>query len=79
VKSPACWCPGSSKVPGRTIAQDLTGVARQALENPEAFKEEVEQQMDQLDDMRKSLKKGGPEKVLEGCWVARVPTRHASC
>jgi AsmA protein len=50
-----------------TFAPDLESVARRALEDPEAFKEEVEQQIDQLDDARKSLKKGSsPEKMLEG-------------
>jgi AsmA protein len=45
-----------------TIAPDLSGVARQALENPEALKEQVEQ----LGDVGKAIKKGGAEKVLEG-------------
>jgi AsmA protein len=50
-----------------TFTPDLESVARRALEDPEAFKEEVEQQIDQLDDARKSLKKGSsPEKMLEG-------------
>jgi AsmA protein len=53
-----------------TFTPDLTSVARRALEDPEAFKEEVEQQVDQLGDaaadVRKALKKGDPEKVLEG-------------
>ena len=49
-----------------TFAPDLESVARRALEDPEAFKEEVEQQIDQLDEARKSLKKGSPEKMLEG-------------
>ncbi|HEX2478279.1 MAG TPA: AsmA family protein [Geminicoccaceae bacterium] len=53
-----------------TFTPDLESVARRALEDPEAFKEEVEQQIDQLgdtaDDVRKALKEGGPEKVLEG-------------
>jgi AsmA protein len=49
-----------------TFTPDLTAVARRALEDPEAFKEEVEQQIDQLGDAAKAIKKGGPEKMLEG-------------
>jgi AsmA protein len=50
-----------------TFTPDLTSVARRALEDPEAFKEEVEQQVDQLGDAAKAIKKGGsPEKMLEG-------------
>jgi AsmA protein len=45
-----------------TIAPDLSAVARQALENPEALKQQVEQ----LGDVGKAIKKGGAEKVLEG-------------
>jgi AsmA protein len=45
-----------------TIAPDLSGVARQALENPEALKQQVEQ----LGDVGKAIKKGGAEKMLEG-------------
>jgi AsmA protein len=49
---------------------DVSSVARRALEDPEAFKEEVEQQVDQLgdaaDDVRDAIKKGDPEKALEG-------------
>jgi AsmA protein len=49
------------------ITPDLTGVAQRALENPEAFKEEVEQQIDQLGEAGKAIKKGGdPQKMLEG-------------
>jgi AsmA protein len=49
-----------------TIAPDLTGVAQRALEDPEAFKEEVEQQIEQLGEAGKALKKGSPQKMLEG-------------
>jgi AsmA protein len=45
-----------------SIAPDLSGVAQRVLENPEALKEQVEQ----LGDMGKAIKKGGAEKVLEG-------------
>jgi AsmA protein len=49
------------------ITPDLTGVAQRALENPEAFKEEVEQQIEQLGEAGKAIKKGGdPQKMLEG-------------
>jgi hypothetical protein len=49
------------------ITPDLTGVAQRALEDPEAFKEEVEQQIDQLGEAGKAIKKGGdPQKMLEG-------------
>ena len=48
------------------ITPDLTGVAQRALEDPEAFKEEVEQQIDQLGEAGKALKKGDPQKMLEG-------------
>jgi len=53
-----------------TFTPDVSSVARRALEDPEAFKEEVEQQVDQLgdaaDDVRDAIKKGDPEKALEG-------------
>ena len=53
-----------------TYTPDLSGVARRALENPEAFKKEVEQQIEQMgeagDDVRDALKKGDTKKVLEG-------------
>jgi AsmA protein len=53
-----------------TFTPDLTAVARRALEDPAAFKEEVEQQVDQLgdaaSDVRKAIKKGDPQKALEG-------------
>ena len=49
------------------ITPDLTGViAQRALEDPEAFKEEVEQQIDQLGEAGKAIKKGDPQKMLEG-------------
>jgi AsmA protein len=49
------------------ITPDLTGVAQRALENPEAFKEEVEQQIEQLGEAGKAIKKGGDsQKMLEG-------------
>jgi AsmA protein len=49
------------------ITPDLTGVAQRALENPEAFKEEIEQQIEQLGEAGKAIKKGGdPQKMLEG-------------
>ncbi len=49
------------------ITPDLTGVAQRALENPEAFKQEVEQQIEQLGEAGKAIKKGGdPQKMLEG-------------
>jgi AsmA protein len=50
-----------------TITPDLTGVAQRALQDPEAFKEEVEQQIEQLGEAGKAIKKGGdPQKMLEG-------------
>jgi AsmA protein len=53
-----------------TYTPDLSGVAQRALENPEAFKKEVEQQIEQMgdagDDVRDALKKGDTKKVLEG-------------
>ena len=50
-----------------TITPDLTGVAQRALEDPEGFKEEVEQQIEQLGEAGKAIKKGGdPQKMLEG-------------
>jgi AsmA protein len=53
-----------------TFTPDVSSVARRALEDPEAFKEEVEQQVDQLgdsaDDVRDAIKKGDAEKALEG-------------
>jgi AsmA protein len=53
-----------------TFTPDLSSVARRALEDPEAFKEEVEQQIDQLggaaEGVRDAIKKGDAEKVLEG-------------
>ena len=53
-----------------TFVPDVSGVARRALEDPEAFREEVEQQIDQLDDVaddaRDAIKEGGAEKALEG-------------
>ena len=48
------------------ITPDLTGVAQRALEDPEAFKEEVEQQIEQLGEAGKAIKKGDPQKMLEG-------------
>ena len=53
-----------------TFAPDLESVARRALEDPEALREEVEQQIDQLggaaEGVRDAIKKGDAEKVLEG-------------
>ena len=53
-----------------TFTPDLSAVARRALEDPEAFKEEVEQQIDQLggvaEGVRDAIRKGDAEKVLEG-------------
>jgi AsmA protein len=50
-----------------TITPDLTGVAQRALQDPEAFKEEVDQQIEQLGEAGKAIKKGGdPQKMLEG-------------
>lgn len=53
-----------------SFTPDLSDVARRALEDPEALREEVEQQIDQLgdvgDDARKAIKKGDPAKALEG-------------
>jgi AsmA protein len=53
-----------------TFVPDLSGVAQRALEDPEALREEVEQQTDQLgaaaDDVRDAIKEGDAEKVLEG-------------
>jgi AsmA protein len=49
------------------ITPDLTGVAQRALQDPEAFKEEVEQQIEQLGEASKAIKKSGdPQKMLEG-------------
>jgi AsmA protein len=45
-----------------TFTPDLSGLAQQALENPEALKEQIEG----LGDVGKSLKKGDPSKALEG-------------
>ena len=53
-----------------TFTPDLSSVARRALEDPEAFKEEVEQQIDQLggaaEGVRDAIRKGDAEKALEG-------------
>jgi AsmA protein len=49
-----------------TFTPDVSSVARQALENPEALKEQVEQVGDAASDARKALKKGDAEKLLEG-------------
>jgi AsmA protein len=53
-----------------TFVPDLSGVAQRALEDPEALREEVEQQIDQLggaaDDVRDAIKEGDAEKALEG-------------
>jgi AsmA protein len=53
-----------------TFTPDVSAVARRALEDPEALKEDVEQQIDQLgdaaDDVRDAIKKGDAEKALEG-------------
>jgi AsmA protein len=53
-----------------TFTPDVSAVARRALEDPEAFKREVEQQVDQLggaaEGVRDAIKKGDAEKVLEG-------------
>jgi len=53
-----------------SFTPDLSDVARRALEDPEALREEVEQQIDQLgdvgDDVRKALKKGDTQKAIEG-------------
>ena len=53
-----------------TFTPDVSSVARRALEDPEALKEEVEQQIDQLDDVADdvgdAVKKGDPQKALEG-------------
>jgi AsmA protein len=53
-----------------TFTPDVSSVARRALEDPEAFKEEVEQQVDQLgdtaDDVRDAIKEGEAEKAVEG-------------
>jgi AsmA protein len=53
-----------------TFVPDLSAVARRALEDPEALRDEVEQQMDQLggaaEGVRDAIKKGDAEKLLEG-------------
>jgi AsmA protein len=53
-----------------TFTPDVSSVARRALEDPEALKKEVEQQVDQLgdaaDDVRDAVKKGDAQKALEG-------------
>jgi AsmA protein len=51
-----------------SIAPDLSAVARQALENPEALKEQIEQLGDQGKAIKDALKgkKGGQDALLEG-------------
>jgi AsmA protein len=45
-----------------SFTPDVGDLARRALENPEAVREQIEQ----LGDVGKSIKKGGAEKALEG-------------
>ncbi|MGH6902040.1 MAG: AsmA family protein [Geminicoccaceae bacterium] len=45
-----------------SFTPDVGDLARRALENPEAVREQIEQ----LGDVGKAIKKGGAEKVLEG-------------
>jgi AsmA protein len=49
-----------------SFTPDVSDIARRALENPEALREGVEQQVEQLGDVGKAIKKGGAEKALEG-------------
>ena len=57
------------------MTPDLTGVAQRALEDPEAFKEEVEQQIDQLGEAGKAIKKGDPQRCSRVCWAGRARAR----
>jgi AsmA protein len=45
-----------------SFTPDVGDLARRALENPEAVREQIEQ----LGDVGKAIKKGGAEKALEG-------------
>jgi AsmA protein len=45
---------------------DVSGVVQRALEDPEAFREGVEQQIDQLGDVGDAVKKGKPEDAVRG-------------
>ena len=53
-----------------SFTPDVSGVVQRALEDPEALREGVEQQIDQLgdvgDDVRDAVKEGDPEDALRG-------------
>jgi AsmA protein len=49
-----------------TFAPDLESVARRALEDPEAVREQIEQLGRGAEGVRDAIKEGGAEKVLEG-------------
>jgi hypothetical protein len=44
----------------------VSGVVQRALEDPEAFREGIEQQIDQLGDVGDAVKKGKPEDAVRG-------------
>jgi hypothetical protein len=49
-----------------TFAPDLESVARRALEDPEAVREQIEQLGRGAEGVGDAIKEGGAEKVLEG-------------
>ncbi|MGH6898635.1 MAG: AsmA family protein [Geminicoccaceae bacterium] len=49
-----------------SFTPDLGDLARRALEDPEAVREQIEQLGDVGDDVRDAIKEGGAEKALEG-------------
>lgn len=49
-----------------TFAPDLEGIARRALEDPEALRQQVEQLGRGAEGVRDAIKEGGAEKLLEG-------------
>jgi AsmA protein len=49
-----------------SFTPDVSGVVQRALEDPEAFREGVEEQIDQLDDVGDAIEEGSPEDAVRG-------------